>query len=172
MSSLFLDTPHPKYKESFERFVRAYQATHDEDSFRKYQAALVDFQAYLEFLSKGALKVDADKEWIYTSTFWLINDNEVCGVVRIRHAHVELAGHIGYDISPSYRKQGYGYAILRLALPLAKSLGLNKVALFCTTDNIASKKVIERNGGVLLETVYNEPKDEYLHAYEITIESA
>ncbi len=169
MNILFLDKPHIKYKDSFERYVRAYQASLDNDEFVKYQDALLDFEAYITFLSNGSMKTDAKKEWVYTSTFWLIDENEVRGVVRIRHGFVEYAGHIGYDISPFYRQRGYGYVILRLALIEARKLGLTCVSLFCTIDNLASKKIIERNGGLYIETVYNEPKDEYLHAYEITL---
>jgi len=37
--------------------------------------------------------------------------------------------------------------MLRLALLEAKKLGIEKVLLTCSDDNIASAKVIENNGG-------------------------
>ena len=38
--------------------------------------------------------------------------------------------------------------MLRLALPEAKKIGLEKVLITCDEDNIASAKVIEKNGGI------------------------
>ncbi len=58
-----------------------------------------------------------------------------------------MGGHIGYEIRPSRRKQGYGTEILRLGLEKAKELGLQRVLVTCDEDNIGSKKIIEHNGG-------------------------
>jgi predicted acetyltransferase len=44
---------------------------------------------------------------------------------------------------------GYGTAILTLALPAARALGLARVLVTCDEDNLASHKIIERNGGLL-----------------------
>lgn len=66
---------------------------------------------------------------------------------------MKIGGHIGYDIRPSQRKKGYGKAILRLVLPLAKELGINKVLITCDVTNIASKKIIKANGGDLEDTI-------------------
>jgi len=67
-----------------------------------------------------------------------------------------LHGHTGYEIRPSQRGRGYGTAILKLALPKAKEIGLNRVLLTCDETNIASRKIIEKNGGVL-ETKEENP---------------
>lgn len=82
---------------------------------------------------------------VKTSTFWMIGNNVVIGVVRVRHEEKELYGHIGYDISPYYRNKSYGTQILNLALQKAKEIGLKEVILTCEVDNIASKKTIEIN---------------------------
>jgi predicted acetyltransferase len=39
--------------------------------------------------------------------------------------------------------------MLAAALPVARSLGIDPALLTCDADNIASRKVIEANGGVL-----------------------
>ena len=39
--------------------------------------------------------------------------------------------------------------ILKMVLPEAKALGLDKVLITCDDDNIGSSKVIEKNGGIL-----------------------
>jgi hypothetical protein len=39
--------------------------------------------------------------------------------------------------------------MLAAALPVARSLGIDRALLTCDEDNLASRKVIEANGGVL-----------------------
>jgi len=47
------------------------------------------------------------------------------------------------------RQRGYGTELLRLALIEARNLGIQPVRITCDDDNVASIKIIERNGGVL-----------------------
>ena len=61
-------------------------------------------------------------------------------------------GHIGYDTVPSFRGRGVATEMLRQALPVARALGLASVLLTCDDTNVASLRVIERNGGTLRET--------------------
>lgn len=90
--------------------------------------------------------------YVSESVFWLIDNEEFIGKVNIRHQLTEklkqTGGHIGYDIRPSKRSLGYGYNILRLALHEAKKLGINRALLTCDINNLLSKKIIEKNGGV------------------------
>jgi len=75
------------------------------------------------------------------------------GRISIRHqltpALLEHGGHIGYDIAPKARRRGHGTAMLRAALPVAASLGIERALITCDVDNLGSRKVIEANGGVL-----------------------
>ncbi len=86
------------------------------------------------------------------STFWLVDDGRFIGQANIRHRlndHLmQIGGHIGYDIRPSMRGKGYGNAILGLSLGKAKELGIERALLTCDERNVASKKIIEKNGGV------------------------
>jgi predicted acetyltransferase len=67
-------------------------------------------------------------------------------------------GHIGYAVVPW--KQGKGYATkgLRLLLVEAKSVGLPYVEITTDPDNIASQRVIEANGGELVERFVKPPQ--------------
>lgn len=69
-----------------------------------------------------------------------------------RAAH---GGHIGYDIRPSARGHGYGTLIIKLGLAQAKAIGLTKALVTCDPTNLASKKIIEKNGEIL-EMVHPE----------------
>ena len=82
--------------------------------------------------------------------------------MRIRHQEVESGGHIGYDISPVYRKKGYGFQILKLALKKALEIGLKEVIVTCNINNIASKKIIEKKLKVIsIRLVRSHPRPLY-----------
>lgn len=87
---------------------------------------------------------------------WAIADGHFVGRLSIHHHLTEAlrreGGHIGYDTVPSYRGRGVATEMLRLALPIARELGLTEVLLTCDDDNAASIRVIEKNGGALRET--------------------
>lgn len=171
MSDLFLAEPNEKFKKSFENYVLAYQETDDDFYFRKYRRALVNFREYLIDLQNYSIGVDLPDGWVTTSTFWLIHNDEVVGVVRVRHEEVDCAGNIGYDIAPCFRNKGYGTEILKLALEKAKKIGLKEAIVTCNIDNIASKKIIEKNYGNLLGTVFDEEENEKLYKYSISLTS-
>lgn len=93
------------------------------------------------------------------STLWWVEtgpeapEPTYLGGIRIRHhltAYLrEVGGHIGYDVRPSRRREGHATRMLRAALPHAYALGITSALITCDTDNVASRRVIEANGGVL-----------------------
>ena len=58
------------------------------------------------------------------------------------------SGHIGYMIRPSGRRKGYGTRILALTLERAREVGLSRVLVTCSPNNIGSARIIENNGGI------------------------
>ena len=60
-----------------------------------------------------------------------------------------MGGHIGYDVRPSARRHGHATEMLRQTLPIAHRMGIDPALITCNVDNIGSRTVIERNGGVL-----------------------
>lgn len=87
------------------------------------------------------------------TSLWYVEGDTYVGRITIRHALtprlLERGGHIGYDIRPSARRRGHGTAMLRAALPVAMGLGIDQVLITCSTDNLASSKVIQACGGLL-----------------------
>jgi len=85
--------------------------------------------------------------------FW-IWDDEFCGIIGLRwrpggnRLPPYVHGHIGYGVVPWKRRRGYASAALGLLLPVARSVGLTCVFISANAANIASRRVIERNGGV------------------------
>jgi predicted acetyltransferase len=90
----------------------------------------------------------------YSLWMW---DGEFCGAISFRWqpGTTDLPpyclGHIGYSVVPWKRKRGYATRALELLLPLAKTEGLAYVELVADADNIPSQRVIEANGGKLIE---------------------
>lgn len=167
MTDLFLAKPDIKYKKSFEKYVIAYREAGETYYFSMYKQALQNFDGYLKYLNNWLKGIDLKDGFVNTSTFWLIDNNEVVGVTRVRHEEVEGAGHIGYDISPIYRKKGYGTQILKLALREAEKIGIKDVIVTCNVENTASRKIIEKNNGRLLGTIFDKEENENLYKYVI-----
>jgi len=92
------------------------------------------------------------------ATFLLAEvDGAIVGRVSIRHElndYLErFGGHIGYAVRPAHRRRGYGRAILRQSLDVARSVGLSRVLLTCDDTNAASVRIIESCGGLLEDVV-------------------
>jgi predicted acetyltransferase len=93
------------------------------------------------------------------STRWWVDGPdqapEFVGRIAIRHRLTEqlrlLGGHIGYDVRPSRRRQGHATAMLAAGLELAHHMGIDPALITCDTTNLASRRVIESNGGVLAD---------------------
>ena len=88
-----------------------------------------------------------------TNRYILYDDNKPIGEVGIRTTKNEFwvtsGSQIYYKIRTSERGKGYGNIILALALKEAKKLGFEKIRVNCNNDNIASKKIILKNNGVI-----------------------
>jgi len=87
-------------------------------------------------------------------------DGEFCGSIGLRWQEgaddppsgvLDQIGHIGFAIVPWKRRQGLGRAALALMLEEARSRGLVHVELVTAPDNFASRRIIEANGGILVE---------------------
>jgi len=92
--------------------------------------------------------------WVPAHTFWLVrNERTILGVLNLRHSltsFLELeGGHIGYSVRPSERGKGYATRMLAMALDEARRLGMKRVLITCDQRNIASARVIQKNGARL-----------------------
>jgi predicted acetyltransferase len=112
------------------------------------------FAEYVTALLADALPGTPRPAGIVASTdLWWARGDTFLGRVSIRHALTDRlrdsGGHIGYDVVPSARRQGHATAMLASALTVAADLGITSALLTCLPTNEASRRVIERNSGVL-----------------------
>lgn len=105
-------------------------------------------------------------------TYFLVDEHEeVLGILNLRLSLNEelfmYNGHIGYLIKPSKRRQGYGHEILKLGLEMAKELEFKEVLVTSNEENVASNKIILKQGGVLENKVFKT--DGYILRYWIKL---
>jgi hypothetical protein len=90
--------------------------------------------------------------YVPQTVLWWVEGDEYLGRINIRHrlnpSLLWRGGNIGYEIRPSARRQGHATAMLAATLPLMAALGIHEARIDCDVDNVASRRVIEKNGGV------------------------
>ena len=93
--------------------------------------------------------------FVCQTNWWWTEDGEYLGRISLRHELTaglrEWGGHIGYDVRRSRRGQGHATAMLAAVLGEAHRKGIDPALLTCDADNLASRKVIVANGGVLAD---------------------
>jgi predicted acetyltransferase len=108
--------------------------------------AAADFGGFVDRLAAPARRWD-----VPVSQLWYVDGSSYLGTVVIRRELTpELArvgGHIGYHVVPSYRRRGHAGRMLADALVFCAHFGLHRVLLTCEPTNLASRKVMEANGG-------------------------
>ena len=148
----FLTNPSERYQVSYLEALQEFQAEgrHLELSLEEVAASFGDFVQHLrEQADRAKIKPGRVPNW----HFWFIDGDDYIGRLILRselNEHLlQIGGHMGYDIRPSRRRQGYGKLILKYGLERAKAFGLERVLLTCDEDNLASRRIIGSHGGML-----------------------
>lgn len=99
-------------------------------------------------------------------------DGEIAGRLSVRFELneylAETGGHIGYAVRAAYRGRGYATAMLREALRICAARGMTRALVTCHADNAASRKVIERCGGVFERTSVDPGHSAGMRRYWVT----
>jgi predicted acetyltransferase len=119
-----------------------------------YGIACEDYPAFIETLIRQRDAPDLASGFVPQASFWLFDGDEAIGYAKLRYFLTdrlcERGGHIGYGIRSDRRGQGYASAMLALCLRRAEALGIGEALITCDEANIASRRVIEKNGGRLI----------------------
>ena len=131
------------------------------------------YKKWLEYIKK--LENTPEPGFVTASTYFLIENDEIIGMINIRHylneSLLELGGHIGYSIRPTKRGNGYNKINLYLGLKKCQDLGLEKVLITADDNNPASYRTIEALGGILENKVELDNKETY-RRYWINVTNA
>jgi predicted acetyltransferase len=110
---------------------------------------------FVSFWQRLARKPLPELSLVQSDFFWLMEDSCILGDVRFRHNLNERlerdGGHVGYCVRPSQRNKGLATILLKFALDHARALDNEKVLLTCDEGNLASIRVIEKNGGIFAD---------------------
>ena len=115
-----------------------------------------EFRAWLAAKQRESEAEELMDGWkVPSTTFWFYDGETPVGFGSVRHfltdALRKVGGHIGYGIAPQFRGRGYGNEILRLLLIEAKKRGIDRALVTIHKDNLASRAVALKNGGVIEE---------------------
>ncbi|PTV98378.1 putative acetyltransferase [Halanaerobium saccharolyticum] len=171
-NKLLLIEPSYEYKDKFLKAVKDYKNANENVHYNLYKPALENFKQFVNDLQDHAKGKNLPKGWRRYSTYWLITSKtqEIIGIIRIRNKPLKIYGHIGYDVPPSYRGNGYGTKLLKLSLEKAKQMNIKKLMVTCDEDNIGSIKIIEKNSGKFVDKVFDKEDQVYVNRYKINIE--
>jgi predicted acetyltransferase len=98
----------------------------------------------------------------------ILADNKEVGFCQLRlipskssEMPKSFENHIYYEVNPEQRGQGYATQALALLLAEAKKSNLQEVILVVATANIASQKVVLKNGGKVIAVTKGMSGAEY-----------
>ncbi len=108
-------------------------------------AASLDFNAFV------AERTGVRERWgVPSELFWFTSGDYYIGSLVLRHRLTddEGGGHIGYHVVYPWQRQGHATAMLLEGMERARAVGIERVLLTVAPDNDASRKIVERQGGV------------------------
>jgi predicted acetyltransferase len=169
-----LADPHPRFHRSFLAAADEFLATGDEryaglhsmpaegdfpgvDFTREGLEDPEVFAALVRFLlGQREEATPRPRAYVPFTDLWMADGDEFLGRISLRHElnavlH-EWGGHIGYSVRPSARRRGHATAALEAMLRVCAERGIDPVLVTCDSDNVASRRTIERAGGVYEDT--------------------
>lgn len=91
-------------------------------------------------------------------TGWLhaFVDGQLAGDVNVRPGYDPI-GNIGYEVKQRYRNMGIGFELAKAAFKVCQGWEQDIITICCFENNIPSKKIIQKLGGIIIPTDTNSP---------------
>lgn len=135
---------------------REFAASDSTTSFAFQYEPSIPFDRYVEMVNSWPNGTNLPENFVPNTYCVAVVEGKIVGRLSFRHRLndflLKIGGHIGYCVIPSQRRRGFATEMLRQALGIAESMGMERVLVTCDTNNIGSMRVIEANGGVFENT--------------------
>lgn len=155
MMDLQFKTPTLDDKARILTFRREFNAVFDAMHGANELNAFMDggFVGWINYINAPAGTQWFEYQKVADSTYIALIDDVVVAIVHIRHTLndvlLQQGGHVGYSTHPAYQGRGIATRVLAFAVRTLNEMGVYKVLVTCQHDNLASARVIEKNGGIL-----------------------
>lgn len=111
------------------------------------------YEEWLDAVMRNADPKTVSESWVVTDTFFAIRESDarIVGIIDLRHTlndFLKDLGNCGYSVRPSERRKGYATEMLCKLLEKARAAGMKELQISVEKENTASRKVIQKNGGV------------------------
>ena len=130
-----------------------------------------DFPALVRRLHNLSEGIGVAEGFVASTTFWLVDGGDIVGISNLRHhlnARIEhRGGHIGLGVRPSCRGQWLGNKLLALTIHEARVRGIGEIHIHCLKSNLASARMIVRNGGMLHSEVMDDGLEGAIQRYRV-----
>lgn len=146
--------PTEEFEEEWKSIIQEFEETHEKVKPFALKGPLDNYKKYLENAVRYSKGEDIPEGRVPAEVFFLVNEGKkrILGAIDIRYGLNDylfgVGGNIGYSVRPSERQKGYASEMLKLGLDICREKGMNNVLITCNKSNIASAKVIIKNGGV------------------------
>lgn len=176
--NLKLVGPSLEYAQAFCEFADEFHAIGSRWYMDELQLIHQDFPAYLKQLAQIASGENQPPGRVPQDEYWLVDTNSgaVLGAIRLRRILTPrlegIDGQIGYNVRPTARNKGCATQMLSMLLEKMKAEGWQRVLVTCNADNLASARVIEKNGGWRENQVIEPGNGRLISRYWIELNSA
>ena len=134
-----------------------------------------NFDEWLTGMNNRRTGTNLPKGYVRENFYLCYADAELIGVFSLKFELTDFllnyGGHIGYAVRPSKRNCGLATEILRQGLIISEQFGFKRILCICDEDNVASEKVILKNGGRFENRIYDPHDNVFVKRYWITPKS-
>lgn len=165
--------PCKKYEKEYYELVNSAIKNEDVSEMGNAYRSGECYQDMLKRLKNRRNGIGISNRDVPATVYFIIDNHKVVGTIDLRHKlndnYFSRLGHVAYYIKPEERKKGYATKALSLALKKYKKHKIKDILITCLEDNDASRKVIEKNGGKLEKTFYDDVTKKYIQRFWINI---
>jgi predicted acetyltransferase len=159
MSELILRELNYEDETGFRAALEEFRLSEPDWEFAFEKELLGDFKSYVEIVNSWKEGKNLKEGFVPHTFFVAVVGDKIIGRSSIRHVLNEkllrVNGHIGYGVVRSERGKGHAKIILEKSVKYLQDIGVTQILITCDEKNIASRKTIESNGGVLENKEYD-----------------